>query len=495
MNKKLSGVNTITYGIAHNKPITEMQIDLVFPLGIDSVIQDGKKVPFRQVGDFWYLQVSRQKQVSKKQISIYYSGKPVESIHAPWDGGMVWSSDSLGRPWVSVACQYKGASLWFPCKNHLADEPENGATVSVIVPDSLMAVSNGRLIHQQKNTPGQTLFRWQVKSPINHYGISFYIGKYVHLSRKFNGKNGDLNLDFWVLDYNRQKAIEHLMPQTDSTLIALENSFGPYPFYQDGFKVVDAPYIGMEHQSAIAYGSSYRKGTNLKGGDISNTGWGKKTDRILVHETAHEWFGNSITASDIADRWIQEGFVGLAEELVIAHYWGADAGNAFMQGRFKTIENDKPVIGHYGINEDGGQDNYVKGWAVLHMIKAMLSDDARFIMLLQKLSKKFYHQVISSSTIEKYFIQETGIQLKPFFDQYLRNSLVPVLQYVIKGNQIKYRFVNCNNDFTMPVKTNLSGREWIYPAVSWKTSVFNGFEKDNQFAVDANFYMKTEQVD
>lgn len=472
-----------------------MQIDLVSPMRIDSVIQDGKKVSFRQVGNIWYLQVDQQLQTSKKQINIYYSGNPVESLHAPWDGGLVWANDSLGRPWISVACQYKGASLWFPCKNHLADEPDNGATVSIIVPDSLKAIGNGRLMVEQKMADDKTLYRWQVKNPINHYGISFYIGKYVHLSKKHKGINGPLQMDFWVLDYNRPKAIAHLIPQTDSTLVALEKCFGPYPFYSDGFKMVDAPYIGMEHQSAIAYGSSYRKGTNLKGGDISNTGWGKKTDRILVHETAHEWFGNSITASDIADRWIQEGFVGLGEELVIAHYWGADAGNAFMQGRFRTIENDKPIIGRYGINEDGGQDNYVKGWAVLHMIKTMLSDDARFITILKKLNKQFYHQVTSSNAIENYFIRETRLQLKPFFDQYLRTTEVPVLQYAIKGNQIRYRFINCNNDFTMPVKTNLSEHEWVYPGVAWKTLLFKGFKKGNQFEVDSNFYLKAERVD
>ncbi|BDQ10791.1 peptidase M1 [Sediminibacterium sp. TEGAF015] len=471
-----------------------MQIDLVAPLAIDSVIQDGKSVAFRQVGDIWYLQLNKQRQSSKKQVTIYYAGKPIESLHAPWDGGMVWSKDSLGRPWISVACQYKGASLWFPCKNHLSDEPENGATISVIVPDSLIAVSNGRLIHQQQLAADKTLFRWQVKSPINHYGISFYIGKYVHLSGKHNGKNGLLSTDFWVLDYNRQKAIEHLMPQIDSTLVALENCFGPYPFYNDGFKMVDAPYIGMEHQSAIAYGSSYRKGTNVKGGDISNTGWGKKTDRILVHETAHEWFGNSITASDIADRWIQEGFVGLAEELVIAHYWGEDAGNAFMQGRFRTIENDKPVIGKYGINEDGSQDNYVKGWAVMHMIKTMLSNNNRFIQLLRKLNREFFHHVVTSREVEAFFIRETKLQLKPFFDQYLRSAQVPILQYVIKDNQIKYRFVNCNSGFTMPLKTNITGKEWIYPTASWKTVPIKGLIQGNSFQVDTNFYIQTEQT-
>lgn len=490
----MRGVNTITYTNVPGQPITEMQIDLVAPLAIDSVLMDGKKVPFRQLGNIWYLQVAKQKQASKKQISIHYSGKPVESLHAPWDGGIVWSKDSLGRPWISVACQYKGASLWFPCKNHLSDEPENGATISVIVPDSLIAVSNGRLINQQQLAAEKTLFRWRVKSPINHYGISFYIGKFVHLSGKYNGKNGLLSTDFWVLDYNRQKAIEHLMPQTDSTLVVLENCFGPYPFYNDGFKMVDAPYIGMEHQSAIAYGSSYRKGTNVKGGDISNTGWGKKTDRILVHETAHEWFGNSITASDIADRWLQEGFVGLAEELVIAHYWGANAGNAFMQGRFRTIENDTPVIGKYGINEDGGQDNYVKGWAVLHMIKTMLYNDDQFIHLLKKLNQQFYHKIISSHTIEDFFIKETKLQLKPFFDQYLRSTQIPVLQYTFKDNQIWYRFVNCNKGFTMPLETNLIGQKWIYPGLEWKTVDFKGLSKGNQFQIDPNFYLKTEQV-
>ena len=456
VNKTITGKNVIEYNVTDKKHSDLMQIDLVSPLKIDSVFQKEKKVDFTQNQNIWYLKLSKNQASKKNKITIYYSGKPTESIKPPWDGGLVWAKDSLNRPWISVACQYKGASLWYPCKNTMYDEPDHGASIAVTTPDTLIAISNGRLKNKIENHDGTQTYQWEIKNPISHYGISFYIGKYINISQVYQGKKGKLTMDYWVLDYNKTKAEKHMIPEVNSTMKSLEHWFGPFPFYDDGFKMADAPYIGMEHQSAIAYGGGYKRGTNKKGGDISNTGWGKKTDKIIVHEMAHEWFGNNMTAADIADRWIQEGFAGLAEELVIADIAGKQAGNEFMSGRFRTIENDKPIIARYGINEDGSQDNYVKGWAILHMIKSIVDNDSKYREVLQGLNRDFYHKIVTTKQIENYISLNTAIDFQYLFDQYLRTNLVPVLEYQIKDNQLLYSYSNCNDNFAMPIKTNLT---------------------------------------
>lgn len=493
-SKTISGKNTIEYKVVTKKHSDLMQIDLVVPLKIDSIFQKGKKIDFTQSENIWYVKLPKNLLSKKNKITIYYSGKPTESIKPPWDGGLVWAKDSLNRPWISVACQYKGASLWYPCKNALYDEPDKGARINIIAPENLIAVSNGRLLSTIKNADNTSTYSWEVKNPINHYGITFYIGNYINLNGSFNGEKGKLTMNYWVLDYNKEKAEKHMIPEVNTTLKSLENWYGPFPFYEDGFKMVDAPYIGMEHQSAIAYGSSYKKGTNKKGGDISNTGWGKKTDKIIVHEMAHEWFGNNITASDIADRWIQEGFAGLAEELVIADLCGKQAGNEFMNGRFRTIENDKPVIGRYGINEDGSSDNYIKGWAVMHMIKTIINDDAKFRAILRGLNHDFHNKVVTTNEIETYINEKSGINFKYLFDQYLRTNKVSILEYKYENDEFSYRYSNCNQDFSMPIKTNWTKGNLICPTASWKSLKLENKDIPDDLKIDLNFYLTLQKA-
>ncbi|SFC97798.1 M1 family metallopeptidase [Flavobacterium phragmitis] len=491
--KTISGKNTIEYNIVQKEHSDLMQIDLVAPLKIDSIFQKGKKITYTQNENIWYIKLPKKLLPKNNKITIYYSGKPTESIKPPWDGGLVWAKDSLNRPWISVACQYKGASLWYPCKNALYDEPDKGASISISVPDSLVAIGNGRLKSKIKKPDNTSTYKWEVKNPINHYGITFYIGNYINLNETFNSEKGPLTMDFWILDYNKEKAITHMIPEVKITMKSLEHWYGPYPFHEDGFKMVDAPYIGMEHQSAIAYGSSYKKGTNKKGGDISNTGWGKKTDKIIVHEIAHEWFGNNITASDITDRWIQEGFAGLGEELVIADLCGRQAGNEFMNGRFRTIENDKPVIGRYGINEDGSNDNYVKGWAVMHMIGAIINDDQKFREILRGLNRNYHNKVVTTQEIETYVSTKSGINFQYLFDQYLRTNKIPVLEYQFKNGLLNYRYSNCNKDFVMPIKTNWTKDIWIHPTTSWQTLKIENEASATDLKVDINFYITVQK--
>ena len=495
LNKTISGKNIIEYNVTDKKHSHSMQIDLVSPLKIDSVFQNGKKIGYERNQNIWYLKISEIQASKKNKVIIYYSGKPTESIEPPWDGGLVWAKDSLGRPWISVACQYKGASLWYPCKNTMHDEPDKGFSISIIVPDTLIAVGNGRLKGKLKNSDQTITYQWVVQNPISHYAVSFYVGKYVNISQIYKGRKGKLSMDYWILDYNEKKAEKHMIPEVNNTMKSLEHWFGPYPFYEDGFKMVDASYIGMEHQSAIAYGNTYVKGTNKKGGDISNTGWGKKTDKIIVHEMAHEWFGNNITAIDIADRWIQEGFAGLGEELVIADLCGKQAGAEFLAGRFRTIENDKPIIATYGINKDGSQDNYIKGWAIIHMIKTIINDDKKFLKILNGLNSTFYHKVVTTKQIENYISSKSGTNFKYLFDQYLRTAQVPVLEYKVKGNELMYRFGNCNNDFTMPIKTNLTKDDWIYPTTFWQFFKIKNSTSTDILKSDLNFYITVKNVE
>ncbi|AKK73398.1 peptidase M1 [Chryseobacterium gallinarum] len=490
--KTLTGNNKIKYKTLSGGNSKMMQIDLVKPLTIDSAFQDNKKLTFHNKGNIWYISLPKHSKSKSYELNIYYSGKPVESVSPPWDGGMVWAKDSLNRPWISVACQYKGASLWYPCKNMLYDEPDEGASISIIVPADMTAVGNGRWVGKKLSSDRTAKYTWKVVNPINHYGISFYAGNYVNISQTYQGRKGKLDMSYWILDYNRQKALDHMIPEAVQTMKSLERWFGPYPFYEDGFKIVEAPYIGMEHQSAIAYGNNYTKGT-FKGKDISKTGWGKKTDRLIVHETAHEWFGNSITASDIADRWIQEGFAGLAEELVIADLCGRKAGEEFLVARYKGIDNEKPIIGRYGINEDSSSDNYIKGWAVIHMIKTIMNDDEKFRKILQGVTASFYHKVTSTQEIEDYIITKSGMNFKPLFNQYLRTTQIPELEYSIKNNELRYRFTNCIDGFFMPVKIDGSD-DWLFPTVSWQTFQLKN-NNITEINTDPNFYIKVKKVE
>ena len=492
--KTLAGKNIIRYQVKQKRPAYLMQIDLAQPLRIDSAFQNNHPVPYTRTGDVWYLAIPGHLMSRSNDLTIYYSGTPKESVAPPWDGGVVWASDSLGRPWLSVACQYTGARVWYPCKNTMQDHCDQGASVTIIVPDTLVAVGNGRLLSQQPNANHSVAYRWGVTNPISHYGLTFYVGNYVHISGEYAGERGPLTTDYWVLDYHRAPAVRHMVPEVRNTLHSLEKWFGPYPFYTDGFKMVEASYIGMEHQSAIAYGNNFTKGT-YKGRDISNTGWGRKTDRVIVHEMAHEWFGNNLTAIDLADRWLQEGFAGLAEELVLADLCGKKAGTEFLAGRYRTIENDKPIIGRYGINENGSDDNYIKGWAVLHMVKTTLDNDEKFRQLLRQLSRHFRYSTVTTAQVEHYISRRTETDFSSIFDQYLRSASVPVLEYKMTGTECAYRFTNCNQGFTMKVKTQWSEPQWLYPTTQWQRVKVETSVMPGSLPVSPDFYVTVKKCE
>jgi aminopeptidase N len=519
-DSSISGFNVISYKELSEKHPEFFQIDLQEPMIIDSVILEKgvpefplkkTKLSFTKEGNAWYVyllhqslitakhdinkimqtQKDSQKIIENNEISnlvVYYHGKPRVAKMAPWDGGFVYKKDKSGKPWVAVACQGLGASVWYPCKDYQGDEPDS-AEMHFTAPSDLITISNGRLRSVKNWNDGNTEYTWAVVNPINNYDITFYIGNFVHFGQIYRGEKGNLSMDYWVLDSNLTKA-KTQFKDAPRMMKAFEYWFGSYPFYEDGYKLVDAPYLGMEHQSAIAYGNHYKMG--YSGRDLSGTGWGMKWDFIIVHESAHEWFGNNITSKDLADMWIHESFANYAEALFTEYYFGKKAGDEYVIGVRKNISNDKPIIAHYGVNEEGSGDMYYKGGNMLHTIRQIINDDEKFRNILRGLTKTFYHQTVTTKQVEDYISDESGINFSKVFDQYLRTIQIPVLEYKKVNNRIYYRWTNCVDHFNMPLKVyNNKGKLiFIHP-----TPVFQKAPKDlKEIKVDQNFYVETKDV-
>lgn len=489
LSKTIVGSNTIRYKVLSNNKKGIMQIDLQKPLRIDSVnFNWNTKVSFEKEGNVWYLNLPSQQQLNIDSVTIYYSGSPHVAVMPPWDGGWIWTTDSLGRPWMTVACQGIGASTWYPCKDIQSDEPDSGASLTMIIPDTLVGVANGRLQFERQNNDHTKTYKWHVVNPINNYDICPYIGKYVNIKETYKGLKGNLSLSYWILDYNYHKAIEHMIPQVHLMMKSYEHWFGAYPFYEDGYKLVDAPGYGMEHQSAIAYGNGYQNGNH--GIDYSGTGWGMKWDFLIVHESAHEWFGNSITAKDPADKWIHESFACYADVLYMKDYLSDSAGNQYVIGTRENIKNDEPIIGPYNVGKEGGSDMYPKGRNMLHMIRQIINDDEKFRQILIGMNRTFYHQTVTTSQIENYIIKKSGIDFSKLFDQYLRTIQIPTFQYKHSGNQLQYRFTTCIKGFTMHLKIIADKPMWIKPTTKWqKLKIVNQAKK---ISVDKNFYINVQ---
>jgi aminopeptidase N len=485
--KSLSGDCIIMYKVIADSLPFVMQIDLQDPLQIDSVFVDAVKFTnYRKENNRWMLNLMSQQKNSEHSIRIYYQGNPKIANNPPWDGGFVWKNDSLGNPWMSVACQGAGASVWYPCKDVQSEEPDMGALLTMVVPDTLVAIGNGKLISIRNIEKNLMSYQWKVTNPINSYDIIPYIGKYTLIKDSVIGENGKLITDYWVLNYHVKKAKQHLKPNVIKTIKCLEHWFGPYPFYEDSYKIVESPYLGMEHQSNIAYGNFYLNG--YAGRDLSNTGWGLKWDFIVVHETAHEWFGNSITALDVADNWIHEGFASYAEVLFTECEFGKEAGNDYCAGIRKRIENDIPLIGKYGVKNEGSGDIYNKGSNVIHMVRQLVDDDEKFRLILRDISHYFYHRIITTKEFEDYMIVRTGKDLKPLFDQYLRSTKIPRLEYKIMKNNLEFRYTNCNKDFNMPVKITTDKEIWIYPTTQWQSISLEKTSKN--ISLNRNVYVE-----
>jgi aminopeptidase N len=497
-SKSILGKTTIQYKIVKEQHSDYLQIDLQRPLQIDTIYYDGKMYvnypakPYYNEGNVWHIPLPKAALNSVHTIKIAYHGNPTVAKRPPWDGGWIFTKDAQGRPWMSVACQGLGASVWYPCKDYQGDEPEMGASLKMNVPDSLVAVANGRLIVKQLKN-GIASWTWGVQNPINNYNIIPYIGKYVNWKETYEGEKGKLDCDYWVLDYNLEKAKEQFK-QVPMMLKAFEYWFGPYPFYEDGYKLIEAPHLGMEHQSAVAYGNGFQNG--YRGRDLSGSAakWGLKWDFIIVHESGHEWFANNITTVDIADMWVHEGFTNYSETLFTEYYYGKEAGSDYVISTRKNIQNDIPIIGPYGVNKEGSGDMYYKGGNMLHTIRHVINDDEKFRSILRGLNKNFYHHVVTSKQVEDYMTQKSGKDLSKIFDQYLRTIKVPVLEYKFTGDNMYYRWTNCVAGFNMPVKLDKVD-DWLKATTEWQTvAVTEGILKDG-LKIDRNFYITVKKVE
>ena len=482
--KKIIGNNTVRYTVINEHNV--MQIDLQEPMKITRVVQNTQNLTFEREGSVYWINLKdKQQPNSSNELIIYFEGSPTIAKNPPWDGGFTWQKDKNGNHFIANANQGIGASVWWPCKDHPEDEVNN-MNISVTVPEGLMDVSNGRLIKTDRNKKKKTkTYHWEVNNPINNYGVNISVGDYVHFGEVYEGEKGKLDCNYYVLSYNLEKAKVQFKDAT-RTIQALEHWFGPYPFYEDGYKLVEVPYLGMEHQSAVTYGNGFTNG--YKGSDLSGTGWGLKFDFIIVHESGHEWFANNLTNKDVADMWIHESFTSYSENLFLNYHYNKDASSAYVLGTRMSIQNDRPIIGTYNVNHRGSSDMYYKGANILHTLRQIVNDDDKWRQILQGLNKDFYHQTVSSAQIEKYLGDKVGRNLTGFFDQYLRDTRVPVLEYRKMNKQLAFKWSNAVKNFDMPIRIMVNDEErWIEPTTNW--NMIKGLPDRYNITVDTNFYV------
>ena len=480
----ISGSNTIRYTVLQS--YKRMQIDLQEPMKITQVTQNGKEVIFQREGNVYYLDlVEPQNQGDIKEVIVFYEGKPKIAVNPPWDGGITWSKDSKNKPFIASTCQGLGASVWWPNKDHMYDEVDD-MLISVNVPNHLMDVSNGRLQSVIDKKDGTRTFNWYVSNPINNYGVNINIGDYVTFSEVYQGEKGNLDCNYYVLRSNLEKAKTHFK-EVPKMLKAFEHWFGPYPFYEDSYKLVEAPYLGMEHQSSVTYGNGYQNG--YRGRDRSESGWGLQFDYIIIHESGHEWFANNITCKDVADLWIQESFTTYSENLFVEYYYGKKAGSEYVIGQRNEIQNKSQMIGQYDVNREGA-DLYNKGANMIHTLRQIVNNDEKWRDILRGMNSTFYHQTVTTQQIEDFLSQKVGIDLAPFFNQYLRDIRIPTFEYKIQANNLEYRWTNCVSSFNIPVKVYLNGKEqWLKPTAEWTNLPFT--EKILKVEVAKDFYVNT----
>ena len=483
--KFISGSNTIHYRVLESN--NRMQIDLQSPLNITKVLQDNKELSFDKEGNAHFIKLkSKQKKGKIKTIKVFYEGNPKVAVRPPWDGGLTWSKDASGNHFIANSNQGIGASIWWPLKDHMYDEVDS-MLISANVPKNLMDVSNGRLRKVVEFEDSKTYY-WFVSNPINNYGVNINVADYAMFSEVYNGEKGDLDLVYYVLKENLERAKTHFK-QVPKMMEAFEHWFGPYPFYEDSFKVVEVPYLGMEHQSSITYGNKYMRG--YLGGDLSGTGHGLKFDYIIIHEAGHEWFANSITYKDPADMWIHEGFTCYSENLYVDYFFGKEASAEYVIGTRRGISNRKPIIGQYDINREGSGDMYSKGANLLHTIRQLAKDDEVWRQTLRGLNKEFYHSTVTTGEIEEYISKSIGMDLSKVFDQYLRDYRVPVFEYEINNGELNFRWSNVIDGFDMPVEVNIDGKnKFLYPTEKFKKHLI----KNLFINVDDDYYIFSKDL-
>lgn len=485
-DSSIRGVNHITYRVL--EPGRTMQVDLQVPLVIDSVRQGGRALESLRDGNAWFVTLAEPQAAGEQRtVSVYYSGRPHVAKSAPWDGGFVWAVDSLGRGFIATACQGTGASIWWPNKDIQADEPDS-QRVAITLPDPLQNVSNGRLRSATPNGDGTTTWEWFISEPINNYDVAVNAAHYAHFEDRYAGEEGTLTLNFWPLDIHADTARRQFQ-QVQPMLACFEHWFGPYPWYADGFQLIETPHLGMEHQSGIAYGNRYKNG--YLGRDLSSTGRGLTWDFIIVHESAHEWWGNNLTTADLADMWVHESFANYAEGLYVECREGKEAGAEYIRGNRKSIRNVAPIIpAAYGRNLEGSGDMYPKGGNMLHTIRQVVGDDDTWRRILRGLNSVYRHSVVTGRQVEEYISWQAGKDLSRIFAQYLTTTTIPTLEYRIEGREFAYHWVGTVPGFDLPLPVRLSGEGYttLHPTDAWQVTR-HSLPNPEAFAVHPDYYV------
>ncbi len=484
-NKYISGSNIIQFNVKNNLPV--LQFDLFDNLKITKVEWNSKSLDFKREYNAVFVNFPTALQAgTSSSIKVYYEGNPTVAKRAPWDGGFVFKNDKNEKPFVAVACQGTGASLWWPTKDHQSDEPDSMA-INITSTSSLEEVSNGRLRSKKNLGNGYTRFEWFVSEPINNYDVSINIADYAHWNDTYKSKvDGEvLTLDYYVLKDDLEKAqkqFEQVKPMMD----AFEKRFGKYPFYKDGYKLVQTPYLGMEHQSCVAYGNAFKNG--YLGFDLSGSGEGKKFDYIIIHESAHEWWGNSLTSYDIADMWIHEGFGQYSETVYLEELYGRESANKYLEGLKRGVDNKQAVIGPYGVNKEGSGDMYPKGALFLNTIRNYINDDNIWWDIVASLQKQYRHKNISTEDVLALMNDKSGKNLKPLFDVYLRQGSLPIFNVEIlernKSVSVKYNWTNVVDGFAMPINVKVKGSNEVYTLSADKNEILIPGANKDQIEID-----------
>ena len=481
-NKFIRGYNEIHFEALDSFRL--FQIDLFENMSISQIIFDGKELSFSREYNAVFVDFDQWiKKGSKAFIRVYYEGNPKIAVNPPWDGGFSWKTDKNGKDWIGVSCQGLGASSWWPNKDHQSDEPDS-MLISCQIPFGLSCISNGNLrLHDlRKSTMHFNTYHWFVSYPINNYDVSINIGDYVHFDDQYISNGDTLALDYYVLSYNEQKAKTHF-EQVKPMLNCFEKYLGPYPFFNDGFALIETPYLGMEHQSGIAYGNNFLPG--YKGN--TNFTAGLDFDYIIIHETGHEWWGNSITANDISDMWIQETFCTYSEALFVECIYGYDTMIKYVENQMKMARNVSPIVGVPDVHFKGSSDMYAKGSAMLHTLRNLIENDSLWFDIIKSMTNEFKHQTIDGNDVLNYLSLKSGKDLNAFFQQYLYTAKLPVFEYYFTGfgrfKKINFRW-KAIDSFDMPIKVKMNKEpyKWIYPTTEWQQLKMVGSTKKFEIA-------------
>jgi aminopeptidase N len=432
----------------------KIQLDLYKEMGVDKVMWGNVQLIHERFDNHFYVLFPTKIEKGKEiEIEVFYSGSPIAAKNAPWDGGFVWTKDKKDFDWVGVACEGDGASLWWPCKDHWSDEPEEGAIMNFSVPKGYTAVSNGILTKTDTSLADKSTFQWSVKSPINIYNINLSVGKYVRFNELYPSKETQLPLllDYWVLDYNLEKAKKQFSVVPEM-MACFESKFGRYPFYEDGYKLVETPYLGMEHQSAIAYGNKYQKGYF---GNTKFTG-GYEFDYIIIHESGHEWFGNNITAADPADMWIHEAFTTYSESVYVECLYGKEKAVQYINNNRARIQNKEAIQGDYGVAKEGDGEMYQKGSLFINTLRHVIDNEAIWGTILKDMNEAFRHKTVHYRDIVAFFSKKAGTNLEPLFHQYVQKAPIPELKIQEKKSKngkvlLTLSWDKTNKKFEMPI--------------------------------------------